>query len=786
MVKYNGHITDVSVSVDRTAFINDQGNVFFLKGNKPQRVARFQQEFADMIKISNNHSLVLSNGIAYTWGNGKHGQLGHSQFNNQKNPRAVAGITNSQLVNSCVTDILSSVVTSKMDIYWFGAGKADPSRIIFDFGYPSLHRSTEWKTLSISGDRDFLYILADDTQFGNGIVYFIQCNTWKNPIFMESLRNYEVVQLETSYPKAYALTSMGCIFYWSIENPSDIKKMNIKDRIIHFKPSSHHILGLSTDLRRSTKYSANIFSQSPYLTQFNNMKNDKNKDVNIILEDGSTFCMHSFILLRIPLFADFLRTTPPQNGMRTINIPVDNSIAFKILYECLYGKPLLDNDNLMSLSLAFDFEISDVLAKTSKIARSLLRKYFRSFLNNLELYQISPPDMKIVGGTGENQSEVYCHSIILKYRCDYFQMMLRENIWAESTNNIVHLPEIRSQEELDIFLYFIYTDSMKKEFVSVQILADLLMLSNQLMINRLQELCCKKLINQLNIDNSLEILEIALLIGYHQLYDSIHEFIVMNLDVFISNSLLHEHLYLYGSIESEYQKNLEHHPTFLDKKSVSYLRGYIKNLYYKPGQNNNTTTTKPKLQELNTQSRKEELCKDQKRRNYTGDRKSIDNAEGFINRNDRGKSKKRRGRGGRGRGRGKGSRIKRGKERGRGRGGRGRGRGGRGNRDNSSYSPQNRRNKTKPRYQKPTLPRVPISPMNENDYTKPKDNYHISTPVWDGNIAWNSPGRESSLANIQIEERRAQKENDVKPLHLIMTEELIQEILKEEYGLDNW
>ena len=185
-------------------------------------------------------------------------------------------------------------------------------------------------------------------------------------------------------------------------------------------------------------------------------------------------------------------------------------------------------------------------AKTNTITNSK-RKHLRFIRNSYaELY-----DCEIICNNGES---IKCHKCILIARSEYFRNMFMGS-WIESSSSQIQLPI--DIDLAQIIVDYFYTDDIQMDFVhlnnssgssiksrnekELEILFNLYILSDQLLVERLKNLCEFKLSNLVNLKNVAEILDFSNEYEAEQLKEFCMEFISCNLVTLIDAKQL-DHL----------------------------------------------------------------------------------------------------------------------------------------------------------------------------------------------------------------------------------------------------
>ena len=139
-----------------------------------------------------------------------------------------------------------------------------------------------------------------------------------------------------------------------------------------------------------------------------------------------------------------------------------------------------------------------------------------------------------------NQQSIKCHRCILIARSDYFKNMMM-GYWMESSKYAIQLPF--DADLMQILVDYFYSDEIQMDFIhtnqsstikskterEIEILFNLYILSDQLLVERVKNLCEFKLSNLVNLKNVVEIFEFSNQYEAKQLKEFCMEFISCNL-----------------------------------------------------------------------------------------------------------------------------------------------------------------------------------------------------------------------------------------------------------------
>ncbi|GFS53093.1 inhibitor of Bruton tyrosine kinase [Nephila pilipes] len=137
-----------------------------------------------------------------------------------------------------------------------------------------------------------------------------------------------------------------------------------------------------------------------------------------------------------------------------------------------------------------------------------------------------------------NETVFGCHKCILAARLDYFHSML-STCWVENSQ-LGNLSLPISTEIMEVLIEYIYTDDANKllDSENIEFLCHVLMISDQLLISRLKEICESALVRLLSLKNAAELLELSSVYNSVQLKRSCMQFICINLPAVIESKIL--------------------------------------------------------------------------------------------------------------------------------------------------------------------------------------------------------------------------------------------------------
>ncbi|XP_067882780.1 inhibitor of Bruton tyrosine kinase [Heterodontus francisci] len=129
----------------------------------------------------------------------------------------------------------------------------------------------------------------------------------------------------------------------------------------------------------------------------------------------------------------------------------------------------------------------------------------------------------------EDGKEFVCHKCVLCARLEYFHRML-SNAWIEASCCTPLEMPIHS-DILEVVLDYIYTGEAPavKESQNVEFICNVLVVSDQLLISRLKEICEVAITEKLTLKNASDLLEFAAMYNAEQLKLSCLQFISLNM-----------------------------------------------------------------------------------------------------------------------------------------------------------------------------------------------------------------------------------------------------------------
>ncbi|KAK3770373.1 hypothetical protein RRG08_028271 [Elysia crispata] len=148
------------------------------------------------------------------------------------------------------------------------------------------------------------------------------------------------------------------------------------------------------------------------------------------------------------------------------------------------------------------------------------------------------PELFDVTIKSEDGQEKQCHKCVLVSRLEYFYSMLATG-WLESSGTTTLTLQVPGQV-MDILLQFLYTDEapMLMDCCKEDLLCNVLIVSDQLLVTRLKEMCEVALANILSFKNAGELLEFSSVYQAHQLKAACQQFISLNLAAMLEGRYL--------------------------------------------------------------------------------------------------------------------------------------------------------------------------------------------------------------------------------------------------------
>ncbi|CAF1041283.1 unnamed protein product [Rotaria sp. Silwood1] len=144
-------------------------------------------------------------------------------------------------------------------------------------------------------------------------------------------------------------------------------------------------------------------------------------------------------------------------------------------------------------------------------------------------------DLHDVTIISEDGKKISCHKCILTCRLDYFRSMFLAD-WMESQNNS-ELKMALPSDLLEIVIDYLYTDTIYNKF-TIEQLCQILVLSNQLLIERLKQICEFHIANLVTFRDAVELLQFSVTYNAEQLKAFVQQFICRNMATFLEARLL--------------------------------------------------------------------------------------------------------------------------------------------------------------------------------------------------------------------------------------------------------
>lgn len=145
------------------------------------------------------------------------------------------------------------------------------------------------------------------------------------------------------------------------------------------------------------------------------------------------------------------------------------------------------------------------------------------------------PNLYDVTIVSEDGKKISCHKCILTSRLEYFRSMFLAN-WMESQTNS-ELKMAIPGDLLEIIIDYLYTDNIPRKF-SVEQLCQILVLSDQLLIERLKQICEFHIANLVTFRDASELLQFSHTYNADQLKAFVEQFICRNMATFLEGHLL--------------------------------------------------------------------------------------------------------------------------------------------------------------------------------------------------------------------------------------------------------
>ncbi|CAF2041005.1 unnamed protein product [Rotaria magnacalcarata] len=145
------------------------------------------------------------------------------------------------------------------------------------------------------------------------------------------------------------------------------------------------------------------------------------------------------------------------------------------------------------------------------------------------------PELHDVTIIAEDGKKISCHKCILTSRLDYFRSMFLAD-WMESQSNC-ELKMAIPFDLLEIIIDYLYTDNISNKF-NIEYLCQILVLSDQLLIERLKQICEFHIANLVTFRDAVELLQFSLTYNAEQLKVFVQQFICRNMATFLEAHLL--------------------------------------------------------------------------------------------------------------------------------------------------------------------------------------------------------------------------------------------------------
>lgn len=213
---------------------------------EPRRVMDDSKHSLSMVAAGGNHTLVLTEqGMVYSWGMARSGQLGHRSNHNQYRPKIIEGLLHEMVTHISVGALHSIVCTASGSVYTFGSG--EDGRLGHGNQYnvyePRLVDSMKnINIIQVAAGGTHSVILADQGtvfSFGRGAFGQLGHNITSSELIpkkVEALENVVVTQVAAGGYHTIAMTEQGTLYSFGFGRDGQLghrSKMNeLRPRLV--------------------------------------------------------------------------------------------------------------------------------------------------------------------------------------------------------------------------------------------------------------------------------------------------------------------------------------------------------------------------------------------------------------------------------------------------------------------------------------------------------------------------------------------------------------------------
>eukprot|EP01087_Luapelamoeba_hula_P003141 TRINITY_DN1295_c0_g2_i11.p1 TRINITY_DN1295_c0_g2~~TRINITY_DN1295_c0_g2_i11.p1 ORF type:complete len:1352 (+),score=256.35 TRINITY_DN1295_c0_g2_i11:242-4057(+) len=533
-------ITQIAVGNCHNLALSDQGQVYSWglgfggrlgHGNEqmiptPTLIDKLIGTEITQISCGNAHSVALSSTkIVYSWGVGLNGRLGHGDTKNVLVPTPIDFVTpNLDIVNVECGGMHTLLLSKNGQVYSFGSNNGGQLGRQQDPLKPGLMQSAaEFKTVQVACGGQHSLLLTDSgevhsfgvaSDFGTSSLVPLNNSVYKIAAGVSSLSI-----AVTGAPRTILGDTLKTIFVNAQQNFGDVsfslcgRTVNAHRVILAARsPLFHKLLSVDAPTLKSPQRLSSSHPHGGEKEKETEYESDSVRKVTDETEDSTAIqhvstdqlmALHPSLISEEALLAliefcytDQLDLPASKATTSTATAKVSNTNS-KELYSEIEGLGQVHNLDRLRL-------LARETARGMNIAHSSIFTDLAAFVNN-------PTYSDFVFQVQGQQ--IYAHKVILCARApSYFETLFHSGM-RETTEAVLHVEDVEYSAYL-AFLTWVYTDKLD---VSADDAVELLALSNQYHITRLQQQAESVVIKSVDIENVAYVWKLSVMFHTSQL-----------------------------------------------------------------------------------------------------------------------------------------------------------------------------------------------------------------------------------------------------------------------------
>lgn len=479
------------------------------------------------VTCSNVHTIACTTtGQCFTFGYGLDGQLGHGLLKNEHRPRFVTSLGNKDIIDISAGKTHSLFSTSQQEVFVSGFGDPLPKKLFLTGG-----QRIFGNLCHASGDDH--YIVADV----HNSVYMYVHKLDQNHFKPCKLENYKCGPIRNVYcwqDNSYILTGDGLIYQFNIRRQKEMSLLTASHRFLDFVPSKSHYLGIEESVLSDDR---TLEEESIYFPLLCVLEDETYHDTCVTLKDGSITLLE-LMLWRIPSLRNTIPSAEKHDNKITIHLPQYNLDQFKTLLHGICTDRWVPMGKSQGFLKAYVNMLLDL--KMHDVALSVNPKLYLKNIDTIEpldtflkeLINSKNGDYTLILKKTNNEVlekfSVKVHKAILCAQSDWFLMVFSNPYWKENLENEAEISDIEYDTMMNV-LNFLYVGTLPSlGFIEI---VNVLEASDLLLIPKLKDLSCKRMLNMMTPDNIATIFAIAETYHLSDVLEAATSFTINNLEL---------------------------------------------------------------------------------------------------------------------------------------------------------------------------------------------------------------------------------------------------------------